>query len=377
MRAQVFRYALPLRKPLTLRGQHLSERTGFLLKLSDTDGSVGWGDAAPLPGFSRESMDECETALRAFAALAAERTFSDLFDDHCDVRVPRPNVPASVSFAMESALFSSAMTHYETTETPAIRCNALLGGGRKEVLAKAGTLKEKGFNCAKLKVGSRALAEDVKLVHEVWEILGPDCGLRLDANRAWNLETACAFAKQIRACTVEYIEEPLQDPLDLPRLQEEAGLSYALDETIQALPATSNTRELLDHILTETLHVWRGAKAWVWKPTLLHAPMLHAALTGLAKGLECGGNPAPKLVLSASFESGVGIAALARYAANAASADTPAGLDTYEWLAKDVLLAPLPISGGRIDLNAVASAAVHVNERVLASIAENRLTGTA
>ena len=52
-RCQLFRYRLPLRRPLRLpAGDDLTVREGILFCVTAADGYVGWGDAAPLPGWS-------------------------------------------------------------------------------------------------------------------------------------------------------------------------------------------------------------------------------------------------------------------------------------------------------------------------------------
>jgi O-succinylbenzoate synthase len=45
-RFDLYRYSLPLSRPLTLGGITLFQREGILLKLSGDDGSEGWGETA-------------------------------------------------------------------------------------------------------------------------------------------------------------------------------------------------------------------------------------------------------------------------------------------------------------------------------------------
>ncbi|MBA2533696.1 MAG: hypothetical protein H0V21_01645, partial [Rubrobacter sp.] len=63
----LFRYSIPLAQTLVLKNTTLRHRDGLLLKLSGSDGSEGWGETAPLPGFSRESLDESAAQLRRLA----------------------------------------------------------------------------------------------------------------------------------------------------------------------------------------------------------------------------------------------------------------------------------------------------------------------
>ena len=55
-----FRYALPM----TFGGI----REGILLRLENSEGAVGWGDAAPLPGWSTETLDDVISSIRVAAS---------------------------------------------------------------------------------------------------------------------------------------------------------------------------------------------------------------------------------------------------------------------------------------------------------------------
>ena len=67
---QIYRYDLPLARPLPIGGSRsLANRSGLILELIDDSGSVGLGEIAPLPGSSRETLEEAEQA----AIFLAER----------------------------------------------------------------------------------------------------------------------------------------------------------------------------------------------------------------------------------------------------------------------------------------------------------------
>src|SRR5687768_1261063 len=67
-RFDLYRYSVPISRPLTLGGIALFQREGILLKLSGDDGSEGWGETAPLPGFSVEGLVDTTAQLRRLAA---------------------------------------------------------------------------------------------------------------------------------------------------------------------------------------------------------------------------------------------------------------------------------------------------------------------
>lgn len=368
--ARVYRYRLPLREPVVLGGHRHTDRSGLLLQLVAEDGAEGWGEAAPLAGFSRETFEEA----RAELLLAAQRLHGyRLPRDYDDLEgcslVPTHGVQ-SVSFAVESAYYGltaqvrgvwqGACINPEAAS--AIQVNGLLMGDPRAAVLKAARLAREGYRAVKLKVGARTLAEDVALVHAVRDALGGGVSLRLDANRAWSLDTAIQFAQRVLDCGIEYIEEPLRDAAALPDFFLRTGMPYALDESLQGWKDLHGPRGRTPSPWIERSaysmapnRVYRGAAAFVWKPTLMHVPNLRAAMHW---GMFY---PMAKVVLSATFESGVGLAALCNYAAAFSGAEVPAGLDTYAWLASDVLAGPLPLSGAVVDLHAVNRAAGLVN----------------
>lgn len=364
-KAEVFQYTLPLTRPIPLRGASLGERTGYLLKLYSSAGHTAWGEASPLPGFSRESMAECRRTLLAAAADLLNK------EDAIDTDFPRrlkafsgSSAHSAAYFAVESAwhLLLDASENKnpwhrkDPGRSASLYLNALLAGDPDEIRGKAVSAAALGYRAVKLKVGRESMTEDIRLVRDVRSIIGPDTSLRLDANQAWSLDDAILFGKAVGGTEIAYVEEPCSVPADLPAFYRETGIPYAIDESIHLLhdslhgrgPRTLDQRAVAD--------VFEGAAALVWKPTLVHTPILGQLLFR-----DVTHGHSNRIVISAAFETGVGIAALANYAALFAAPETPAGLDTYAWMVPDVLQQRLPLNGGTVDLHAINQASRTVN----------------
>jgi O-succinylbenzoate synthase len=346
----LFRYSLPFRKPLALRGTTVHRREGLLLRLSGDDGAEGWGESAPLPGFSAESLHQATAQLRGLAGSLIGREATDDWTDQNRAfsRELERTVPApSVRFGLELAIWNlcAASSGRSLPELLAGRArvpvSGLLSGSLDEVLGEARRMKDAGYEAVKLKVGARTVAEDVGLSRSLAEELGDAVSLRLDANRAWGYEQAVEFLRG--APRFEYLEEPLADPSCLPRLVREFGVPVALDESLVGMEPGA----LKEH---------RYARAVVLKPTLLGGIPSTLRLAGRA--LDLGMTP----VVSSAYESGVGTAALVALAAGIGEHPVPAGLDTYRALAEDVLDTPLGLPAPSVDVEeaAVASRAVDV-----------------
>ena len=329
---RIFRYRLPLAALLTLAGRAVDVREGALVRIDSDSGASGWGDVAPLPGFSRESLADAEAEL---AALGARLRGAEL---HCRGHVPesrRGAEPAaaaspSVRFGLETALagLSAQMGEEAGPGLPrfegAVPVSGLLAGSRAEILAHARRLRDAGFRAVKLKVGMRPLPEDVALTQRVRAVLGDGVALRLDANRRWSLEQAVGFGRELGAAGVEYLEEPLGDPSRLEDFFDATGIAVALDETLRELQP-------------DDLEGLRGVGAVVLKPTLMGGA--GRARAWIAKARELDIRP----VVSGCFESGVGVLALAGLAWSATGDAVPAGLDTYRWLDADVVRPRIPV----------------------------------
>ena len=80
-------------------------------------------------------------------------------------------------------------------------------GMAKEVKA----MVEQGFRAIKLKIGQGSIADDIRAVRAVGDIIENKALLRLDANQSWDINKAVAFWERIGCAAVEYIEEPFAD----------------------------------------------------------------------------------------------------------------------------------------------------------------------
>ncbi len=290
---RLYRYRLPLAAPLPIPGGVLHEREGLLLGMPDAP-AFRWGDACPLPGWSRETIDDVVEA-----ALAED------WQRH-----------PSLAFAHRCAADAAQ------TEPLSVPINALVQGSPEQMLAEADEVKALGFRSVKVKVGRCPdVMADVDHLQRIAERLSAGQLLRLDANRAWTLAAAVRFGEAVRTrhLAIDYIEEPVADPRDLEAWHQATGLPYALDETFRESPS---------------LDAFPGATALILKPTLMSLDSLDAALRS-----------GRRLVFSSCFESGVGILHLARLAASHAKG-IAAGLDTVRWLAGDLLTPGLRIEGG-------------------------------
>jgi o-succinylbenzoate synthase len=337
-------FDLPLARPLHVGGRPLERRRGLLVVAEDGEGHAGIGEAAPLPGLHRETIDEAEEQLLA-AARSLEREkipegcprLDGSFEDWLGGRGLHPSVRTGIEGAVLTLLADRAgadLPHLLASNPAAqVRVNALLDGEPAEILEGAVRLAAAGYSALKIKVGRRDALAEAHLVTSVRTLVKPSVALRLDANRAWELAVALDFARRAAPAGIEYLEEPLHDPEDLAGFVAHSSVPAALDETLlefspQAPPPLRGVAALI--LKTSVLGGYERAMGWARLARREH----RAA------------------VVSATFPSAVGMALDAALAA-ALGPETAHGLGTSSLLAEDLGRAPLALEGGQIDVRGI------------------------
>lgn len=365
----VFRYKLPLTEPLQMPRRQLHRREGLLMRLASDEGDVGWGEAAPLPGFSEERLQQATREAFKLKRITTGREIDDdWFEEGSDFSrvLDDPELSPSVRFALEQAAW---MLMAETRERPVhqlltkdphdtLPLSRLLTGERSDILDSLDAIKENGFRAVKLKVGRRAVDREIRLVQALDEQLGDGVALRLDANRTWSPSEARRFAEGIEGVALDYIEEPLEDPSRLSAFAEETGLPVALDETMRSVSVVS----LEEHAYAEAI---------ILKPTILGG---FAGLVYLAdKATDLGIRP----VWSAAYEAGVAMMGLVTLAACARSrtaddetpgSPPPLGADTYRWIEQDVVRPRLKLDASSIDVEEAVTVKRTLNGHLLREV---------
>lgn len=364
-RLALYRYRVPLVRSIDMGPTTLETRDGLLLSATVAQGSThatGWGDIAPLPGFSDHSLDDALDAARRWAAACAgcpvfpDATPPDGATHFAPPRVIRTALPTmigcaaprldalpgTVRFGIETAVLDAVARTVGArlpdllAEAPRrfVSLNALVDASLDALPEAAERVRDAGFRAVKLKVGRTSVDEDVARVRRVADAMPPGVALRLDANRAWSMEQATRFATRLADVAFAYLEEPLRTPEALPEWHAATGCPFALDETAREMTAA----DLFDAFPT--------ACAVVLKPALLGVV---ATQTWADEAATHGAD----VVLSSAYESGVGMRMVLALAASIGTLEVPAGLDTYRRLQHDVLAARLPIEGARVDLRGV------------------------
>lgn len=326
---RVFEYCLPLTQPLNLMGTEMRERRGFLLEFRDAPGNCGFGEIAPFPGLHSESLPSAAEQLRQVCSLwpggKSFRTFDEFSKYVSRNFSENSQLVPSVRFGLEMAYLNlraaaakktvAKILNPDARET--ISVNGLLTGVSAGIDAEIERLIAETYAAVKMKIGRADIYAELEWLAFVRKKLPKTVSLRLDANRRWSLPEAVAFGKLSGIERIEYIEEPLQNPADLAEFHRQTGLPLALDESLNGADP-------------ENFRIPEGTVAFILKPSVL-------GISGTLQWAEFANKNGISVVISSAFESGLGLAMLANIAAAVNVSDVPAGLDTWRWLARDII----------------------------------------
>ncbi|MDQ1662169.1 MAG: o-succinylbenzoate synthase, partial [Blastococcus sp.] len=184
-----------------------------------------------------------------------------------------------------------------------------------------------GCRTAKVKVAEpgQTPAEDMARVEAVRDALGPQGAIRVDANAAWDVDTAAARIAELGRVGLEYVEQPCPTLEDLVALRRRIDVRIAADEVVRraADPLRVDLREACDVVVLKVQPLG-GVRA--------------ALRVAEAHGLPC--------VVSSALESSIGIAAGVALAAALPDLPFACGLATVALFTDDVCSSPLlPVDG--------------------------------
>jgi o-succinylbenzoate synthase len=236
-----------------------SERAALTLVLEDGEGRVGLGEAAPLPGFSADTLEAAHAELAALLGRAfpdRDRSRPALFDL---AHVSAGLESAAARNALEAALIDLWARRREepawavlsaTSRPRSVPVNVWLPDGAETALEHVQRGLRRGVRCFKVKLDGRSGA-GLQTLSALRREFGSQIKLRADANRSFDATSLAAALPLLRTLSLEWLEEPSSEAWG------QLGLPVALDESLAAGPRV--VRRARDN----------GVVALVLKPTAL------------------------------------------------------------------------------------------------------------
>lgn len=326
---QAFPLDVPLLAPFVVATTRLDQVRNVAIRVTLSDGSVGWGEAPTLPPITTETQDDVFAAFDAVATGLSGCEIGEWQEIAARLAEQIPDAAstrAGIEMALVDALarsrhmpvftfFGGVQTHVVTDITIPI-CES----AEAERLATA--YGARGFRTIKTKVG-HDVDEDLERLRAIRRG-HPNCVLVLDANEGYTAEEALAVLNALRRedMVPGLFEQPVarEDWDGLGTVTREGGVPVAADESCRGVDdARRIAREGLAHVVNIKL-----------------------VKCGVAECLE---------IAAVARENGIGLMVgvmVETRLATGFSAHFAAGLGGFQWIDLDapLLLAGDPVRGG-------------------------------
>lgn len=245
-----FKYKNAFKKTFKTALGEVKYREGIVLVFEQGE-IQAFGEVAPLPGFSTETLFQVETVLLQNKPFL-EKAFSNNEEREIISVLDQIHDFPSLSFGLDTLsldfrsktktlpLSNSLFGHF----TSSIPCNSTIG-----LQSESDTLKaiqaniELGFGTIKIKVGKDFNKEKSMLQSIRKEF--PDLKIRIDANQAWEKKEALKNLNSISKLELEYCEQPVaaSDLTSLKEVTIHSDIRIAADE---AVGNKNQTRRLIE-----------------------------------------------------------------------------------------------------------------------------------
>ena len=235
---------LPLHVPFGISGGAQAVANNALVRIELSDGTVGYGEAAPLPPYNGETQADALAALRSAATWIVGRDATEWRELGREFRKRTPVKSGSALCALETALldavtrrdevplwkyFGGAGTELETDMT-------VTTGTALEAANAARDIRTRGIRVIKVKVGGSAgPVHDLARIYAIHEA-APESPLILDGNAGLSRAASSELVQGLKRAGImpALLEQwlPKGDIAGLRALGEESGWLVAADESV-------------------------------------------------------------------------------------------------------------------------------------------------
>jgi len=237
---------IPTIRPHKLSVATMQTQILVLVKITATDGTVGWGEATTIGGLSygEESPESVKANIDTYFAPLLSSVQNQNIAQISKLIRKTINGNRFAKCAIQTALLDIQAKRL------GLPLSEILGGRLRDrlpvlwTLASGDTDKDiaeakkmielKRHNTFKLKIGARPLQEDVDHVIAIKKALGPEVSIRVDINRAWTELECIRGIQQLQDGGIDLIEQPcaIQNTDALARLTQRFEVAIMADEAL-------------------------------------------------------------------------------------------------------------------------------------------------
>jgi muconate cycloisomerase len=251
-RVEVFAVALPTLRSFGVAGGAIAvagrPSVRILVKVS-ADGVSGWGEATPAPAWTYETAESIVTTIDRYLAPAVigrpcwdldgvTATFDRAINRGFSIGAPLAKCAVDVALhdLLGRALGVPVGVLWGRRRRSTISLAWVVSGqGPAAVAECVAEGRELGHRAFKVKIGLGTEGEDLAVVAAVRAAAGEDAPLWVDANQAYQVDSALRMAARLSELDVMAFEQPLpaNDIVGLRRLRDASPVPVALDESLR------------------------------------------------------------------------------------------------------------------------------------------------
>ena len=252
----------PLKRAFQTALRRVESLEDLVVLIHTDSGLIGYGEGAPTPVITGETMGTMRAVIAYLTPLLIDRELEefDLLIATIHNSILKNTTAKS---ALEIALYDLK------AKTQKLPLYQMLGGSRREfetditislgsvdtMVSASLSALELGYSILKLKVGETP-SKDIERVRAIYEAVGRDITLRLDANQGWNVDETIEVlnALENRGISLELVEQPIkaEDINGLAYIKERIQTPLLADESVFTL---NDARELLDREAVDLINI--------------------------------------------------------------------------------------------------------------------------
>jgi len=333
-----FAVAVPLHTPIKMSGITIAACDNLIVRVTDGDGRVGWGEASSAPTMTGETVEGMVAAVN-FMALRLAGTEIEDASRLRDLIEPLMYGNHGAKSALDGALHDLIGQHlgkpmYE-----------LLGGKRRDrapmfwmiaggpdEMQIARRRRDEGYVAFKVKVGMHEPAHDLERSRTARAVVGDGVHVSADANQGFAPNDAIEFARGAGDAGLDFFEQPVMghDIASMRACAEVCSVPIGADEGIHSID------DIQRH------HDEGAARGGSLKLIKLGSAGEVMAAGRLMQSLDMRVNLAGK-----TADTSIGSAAISHLAVALPTLEWDASV-TNQYLVDDVVENPIPVIDGHI-----------------------------
>lgn len=346
--------SLPMLKPVIMAGEEIRRADNVLVRMEADCGTLGWGEAAPAPMHTGDTLEGIVAAVQHLQPALLGRDPRDItgalvamdhrmYGNHgakAGIEIALHDLAGKLNGTPVHALLGTKMR----SRIPLL---SVIGGGDADGDVRDAQIKKQaGVTAYKIKVGIDGPERDAARTREICKVLGNEMLISADANQGYTTEQALIYIRAVNGAGLDFFEQPVAaDDLDgMAKIAAVTDIAIGADEGIHSVQDIEN-------------HHRHNAARGV---------SLKAIKLGGLRGVKQASELCDRLGMDVNISCKTGESSIACAAALHAAAVVPniawALTLTHTGLAEDVVTAPLQVAKGHATLADLPGLGVDVDE---------------